>query len=395
MLRFSFLLFSCLFSSVFALHSQTRRSNHYTINGVVKDVDSGIIRMYAIDNKTVVDSAIINKQGRFSMHGRIESPERRLFIVEPGTWSFKAFVEDNIISLSIDTVGAQHYIGKTPTSGHTLIWKIDESGSAIAKVYNRYKSETNQDYYSSLILSSYAKIKGMDSNDKNKKDDIIRQTDSVKDVLLKQQKIWIENYIDNNPSSIAGCYLLSEYIGQTDDITLPELQYWINKFSGNTLKSVYFQQLMSAENKLEHKQRGTVIPDFSLLQRDSTIFSISTLKDTYIILDMWASWCIPCRKAIPNWKIIYDKYKNKGFNIVSISIDSDWDGWLDALEKENMPWLQLIDKNIKRKDSNHSTLNYFGNRYIPFYVLLDINRKVLFTSNSDIEMGRKISEIIK
>ena len=61
-------------------------------------------------------------------------------------------------------------------------------------------------------------------------------------------------------------------------------------------------------------------------------------------MDFWASWCGPCRREIPNVKKQYERYKDNGFEVISISIDKDEQAWKKALEEENLPWPNFLDR---------------------------------------------------
>ncbi len=66
-------------------------------------------------------------------------------------------------------------------------------------------------------------------------------------------------------------------------------------------------------------------------------------KNEYTLLEFWASWCGPCRGEFPHLKKAYNQYKDKGFEIYALSIDSDQKRWLKALKEDNPPWLRIVD----------------------------------------------------
>ena len=98
---------------------------------------------------------------------------------------------------------------------------------------------------------------------------------------------------------------------------------------------------------------GQRIPDYEFADIDGKNRKLSDYigKTTFLFVDIWASWCSPCRADIPNVKKTYEKYKDKGLTVLSISIDDDKNSWKNALQKENMPWEQLVLKNGNEKDT--------------------------------------------
>lgn len=371
------------------LKGQEIKNEGYVINGTVKGIDSGIVRMISRDRKSVYDSSTIVK-GKFSMKGKIGMPERMVFNFSPGNWSFQAFVEDTVLTLSIDTTGAEHY-----DNGHdkwALIWDIDEAGSSISDVYTKYNKETNQKYYLNVCLSLRKKLSAVKGN-KDAEFKVKQEIDSVGNLLFASEKTWIESFTGQYPTSIAGAYLFYEYYQSSNKVSLTCLDSTLNRFSGVATSSFYYKELAGTASKLKKIQPDRLAPNFTLLKKDKSPFTLSSLRGKYVLIDFWASWCIPCRKAIPQWKVAYAKYKHKGLMIVSVSDDRKENDWIRALNKEQMPWVQVVDK---FPDEVQPALagELYGTKSIPFYVLLDKEGKVIISSNEEKVMREKIEEIL-
>ncbi|HEY8660281.1 MAG TPA: TlpA disulfide reductase family protein [Hanamia sp.] len=387
MIKLKILVFFCLICATSG-NAQSLKQKEYLIKGEIKGIDSGTIRM---SNSNVLDSSII-LNGKFSLKGSIGFPERMLFNISPGNWNFRAFVEDTTITLFIDTAGARHY-------GHginkwALIWEIQETGSKLSDVYSKYTTETNVKNYSSVISSLNERLNSGKGN-ADVASHLEHEIDSVKTLALSGQKVWIENYINQYPASVAGVYLFNNfYESASTDISLAYLQSTLDKFSGLAKASVYYKQLYKAAADLALLQINKMALDFTLLKRDKTKFTLSSTRGGYTLIDFWASWCAPCRRAIPNWKKVYGKYHKKGFNIISVADDRNLSDWEQALVKEQMPWIQVID-NFPNKNEPAVVTELYGIKSIPYYVLIDKDGRIILSTNDESAIQRKIEEILK
>jgi thiol-disulfide isomerase/thioredoxin len=202
---------------------------------------------------------------------------------------------------------------------------------------------------------------------------------------------WINHYVDKNPTSTAGAYIFDDYHKYSHP-SLDEFETVLKKFSGLAVTSDYYKILSAQFAKRKALTPGNKAPDFTLLKKDNKRFTLSSSRGKYVMLDFWASWCYPCRKAIPHWKAVYSNYHAKGFDIISITNDSDRQAWFKAMNQENMPWVQLIDK-FPIKSFTAEVATRYDIIYIPFYVLLDKEGKIMVYSDDAEAIDKKLKEI--
>lgn len=135
---------------------------------------------------------------------------------------------------------------------------------------------------------------------------------------------------------------------------------------------------------------GSTLLDFTLHKEDGTPVKFDDLikGKKYLYIDFWASWCAPCRKEIPNVKANYEKYKDKGFEVVGISIDTNKAAWQKACEKEQLQWPSFLDRDVA---------NLFKVRAVPTIYIVDANGKII-AMNDEIrgeKLGEKLAELFK
>ena len=135
---------------------------------------------------------------------------------------------------------------------------------------------------------------------------------------------------------------------------------------------------------------GSMAPEISMTDTSGKIFSLSSLKGKYVLVDFWASWCMPCRGENPNVVANYNKYKNKNFTILGVSLDEDRAQWIKAIRKDKLAWKQVSDL----KGWSNAAVNKYGFEGIPYNVLLDPQGKIIATELREGDLGKKLEEVL-
>lgn len=119
-------------------------------------------------------------------------------------------------------------------------------------------------------------------------------------------------------------------------------------------------------------ENGTLAPEFELADTLGQTLTLSSLREHYVVLDFWASWCGDCRREIPAVKALYDEWKDKSLNgtdvqFVSVSFDHDEEAWKTLLRQEEFAWPQV--SNLIRWKENPVAAAY-GLHWIPSFVVV-------------------------
>ena len=135
---------------------------------------------------------------------------------------------------------------------------------------------------------------------------------------------------------------------------------------------------------------GSIAPEFEMNDRFGRNIKLSNYRGKYLLLDFWASWCLPCRQEHPNLLALYDDFKGANFDILSVSIDSKKDKWLNAIIQDGLIWSQISDL----KASNGEVYQKYGIGTIPCNFLLDPQGKVIAKDLKGQDLTDKIKEVV-
>lgn len=134
-----------------------------------------------------------------------------------------------------------------------------------------------------------------------------------------------------------------------------------------------------------------IAPEISMTDPENKERSLSDLRGKYVLIDFWASWCGPCRKENPNVVRTYNKYKDKGFEIFSVSLDEDKKRWEKAIEADGLVWENHVSD---LKGWKSDVVSLYGFNGIPHTVLIDPEGKIVATKLRGPALEQKLKELL-
>ena len=256
-------------------------------------------------------------------------------------------------------------------------------------LYHQYEEEEKEAYkninpaLNKLYGEKWWQADEKDSNDAR----IQKSSDSLREVFILPM---IQKLVKEHPDSYASAYVLSGSGRQVGSLESKEKLY--NMLSAEMKKTDAGKNFGDYIEGLKSSSIGKMVADFKLPDPDGKEVDFKKLRGKYVLIDFWASWCVPCRRSFPHMREVYKKFKSDKFEIYSVSIDEDKKAWLKAVKEEKNPWLQSLDtKNISQKG--------FAVTGVPSTFLIDPKGKIIakevgFDPNGGSEIEKKLGEVL-
>ena len=361
------LLLGTIFAGIFALSCTKEPS--YTIKGTVLMPDfegkTVYLRIGAFTNQPIIDSAVISN-GKYEFKGTVTESEYATINSGNNKSYFSAIIALENATIMITT----NKKGKTVVSGtpyNDQRQKYDEIRNALTQ---------------KCIVAGEALSTGNLSLDEKQQ----MQTDVNK--LLNEIQMLTYNYLKNNINNPAFWLEISSY---ATNFSLEQQKTLLAAANEQVQALEAMQRIEQRIHAQERTAIGQPFVDLCMSNPDGKEITLSDFmgKGKYILVDFWASWCGPCREEMPNIKAIYDKYKDKGFDIVGVSLDRDHAAWLKAIKDLDLPWHQMSD--LKHWESEGAKL--YGVPAIPYNVLLAPEGTIIAINLHDKDLHKKLAEI--
>lgn len=281
---------------------------------------------------------------------------------------YEMFIGNETIKLSGNIKNLKKLVtngSETHTSFVTFLDKFYPMQDNLSKLYNSKNTEKNT----------------------AKKDSL----DKAFNNLFKARTDLVSLFLATHPTSTVSTFLLLNLYPFFGDETVLEQKF--SQLSGDAKKGLFaslIEQKIAAAKKPVAGAIGTIVPDFSQNDVNNKPVSIKEFRGKYVLLDFWASWCGPCRRENPNVVAAYNRYKDKNFTILGISMDQDKNKWLKAIADDGLPWQHVSDL----KGWGNAVGQMFQVSSIPANFLLDPTGKIIATNLRGEDLEKKLEEVL-
>ena len=345
----------------------------------------------------VLDSTII-RNGQFAFKGKL---------AEPSLLLLKYFPNDNRGDQENGRIAMRPvlplFMGneKVNVEGNVNDWQEDFmvaiydtydykgtkiSGSPLNDLYREYKQgRTDYTKRRSRLSEAFSK-QYYDKNSVTPMDYVVKEL-ARQDSAKAATCAFLKDFITRNSDNLAGVVALDESLSQFDNPTIEGL---VASISDKMKATTQGQTMLEHANVIKRTAQGAPFADVTLMDADGRDHQLSEYlgKGNYTLLEFWASWCGPCRGSIPHLKQLYGLYHPQGFDIVSVSMDTDNKAWHKALDEEKMKWMQLICKDGFGQVAK--TYNFNG---IPYCVLIGPKGEIVETNCRDARLDRQMVKL--
>ena len=353
------------------------KENKYVVSASIDGVEDGRkVYLNIVDgNKLSAIDTVEVTNNAFTFTGTVEAPDVYFISIDQIRNNFPFILENDNIDLTMykDSINASTIEG---TKENALLQEYTKKVNVISKEIMALRKE-NMEAQKANDTAWMNSLKG------------------EYEALVKKGEEFDTQFIRDNNSSLMGPFILERKV-RGRDINANELKELFDAFSGELQQSRAGKNISEVLEPALATAIGSIAPNFTGPTPEGEMLALNDVKGKIRILDFWAEWCRPCRMENPNLVKVYNKYHDKGLNIISVSLDGNGRqqdpkaSWLQAIEDDNLTWhhvsnLQYFQDPIAKAYNINS---------IPATFILDEEGKIIAKNLRGQALEDKIAELL-
>ncbi len=337
--------------STYTVNSQSE-PKPFSLSGEIKGQKTGIVTLFYRlgEGEKILDSCEL-KNGKFHFSGQLSIPARATL--------------QRVVNSKND-----------PDPENTTVIYLEPADIKVSMAYNNFQEP---------------KVTGSKTHDES--EELKKLYSAIKDtgqIRIQKGDLVAQEFVRTHPNSFVSVFDLYVHKNRWPFETMRSLYYSIDPKLLTGPEGLNLSRFMK---RTEENTTGKPAKPFTTLDYRGNRVQLSDFKGKYVLLDFWASWCVPCREVNPHLVDIYAKFHNQGLEIISISVDKDKTAWLNAIEKDKIGIWHNVLSNMENNILIHEL---YGIGYYPTKILVGKDGMIIgrFSGTDDeILLDKKLAEL--